>query len=238
MKKMLLAFFTAIALLRSVTTFAYETKSYIPQSPKNALIIVHGYGGSADRMLWIAHKYKDSLTDTAFYFPTAPDKAPYGGYQWFVIPSMGEDMSRESLYKEMMQDALKNVSVLHNLVEEIHQTQNIPYQNIEISGFSQGGLMAILTALTTPHKIKKAVSLSGVPLAFTNIFHPSLVKNSPKILLIQGDKDNVIPKDSLELTEKTLSTLHITPEIRIIPDMPHTINNEAINYMLNFLRSK
>lgn len=61
MKKLFLALFAAAALFLNVPLYALETKSYIPQSPCYALIVIHGYGGSGNSMAWVAQKYKDAL---------------------------------------------------------------------------------------------------------------------------------------------------------------------------------
>ncbi|MBO5039089.1 MAG: dienelactone hydrolase family protein [Alphaproteobacteria bacterium] len=236
MKKLFCTLVVTLTFLLNFSANALETKSYIPENPTRALILIHGYSGSGETMVWIKERLEPLFPDTAFYFPTAPDKAPYAGYQWFVIPELGEGMSREDIYQEMMKDALRNTKHLHKLVKEIRQTQNIAYENIDIAGFSQGGLMALLSALTYEAPLGKVISLSGVPLVFTPDFTPSYVKNLPNILLIQGDKDNVIPKDSLDLTRQTLNALKISPVIQEIPNMSHTINAEALQEFQTFLK--
>lgn len=234
MKKLFAIFTAAFVLLANINAYA-QTESYIPKNAAKALVIIHGYGGTGNTLSWMTEHLKDKFPDTAFYYPTAPDKAPVGGYQWFVIPTLGEEMSQKALYDKMMADAVNNVAELHDLVDEIHHSQNIPYQNITISGFSQGGLMALLTVLTNPHHLSAAVSFSGVPLLFTPDFTEDLVKNTADILLIQGDKDNIIPKNSIEMSKETLEKLKITPEIKIISGMTHRIGHEAIDYLTVFL---
>ena len=212
-----------------------ETVAHIPDNPTSALIILHGFGGDCHRLAWMTDKLKDSLSNTAFYYPTAPDNSPMGGYQWFVIPYMGEKIADMEAYKQMMKDALKNVSVIHKLIDDIHNSQNIPYDKIYVSGFSQGGLMAVLTGLTNPHHINKVVSLSGVPLLWTPDFTPKSITAVPDILLIQGDSDNVIPKDSLKMSAETLVSIGNEPYIRVIKGMNHSINSHAGQYLIDFI---
>lgn len=236
MKKLFCTLVVTLTFLLNFSANALETKSYIPENPTRALILIHGYGGSGERMMWIKDRLKPLFPDTAFYFPTAPDKAPYGGYQWFVIPELGEGMSREDIYQKMMKDALRNTKHLHDLIKEIRQSLNISYQDIDIAGFSQGGLMALLSALTYEAPLGKVISLSGVPLVFTSDLTQKKLKTTPSILLIQGDRDNVIPKDSLDLTHQSLNALKISPVIREIPNMSHTINAEALQELQTFLK--
>jgi phospholipase/carboxylesterase len=233
MKKFLSIFILAISLILGEAKA--ETIAHIPDNPSSALIIIHGYGGNAHTLSWMTDKLKASLPDTAFYYPEAPDKAPVGDYQWFVVPYMGEKIADEAMYQEMMKGALKNVSVIHRLIDEIHQSQNIPYDKIYVSGFSQGGLMAVLTGLTNKHQLTKVVSFSGVPVLFTPDFKPKNIVAAPDILLIQGDSDNVIPKDSLKMSATTLALVGIEPYIRVIKGMPHSINKHAGQYLIDFI---
>lgn len=213
-----------------------ETLSYIPDEPKSALIIMHGFGGNGESMSWMTNQLKKKLPHTALYYPTAPDDAPNGGYQWFVIPILGEEIKEKAIYDQMMKDALRNVPKLHELVDDIHQQLDIPYKNIHVSGFSQGGLMALLTALTNTHQIGKAVSFSGVPLLFTPDFTKEIVTHRPKILLMQGDEDTLIPQNGLILSTQTLQGLRISPHIYSIMGLNHSINHEEIEHLIYFLR--
>ena len=233
MKKLLYALIIAFNMI--VLKAHAETIAHIPDNPTSALLIIHGYGGNAQTLSWMTDKLKDSLPDTAFYYPSAPDIAPMGGYQWFVIPHLGEKIADMEDYKQMMTDAVKNVSIIHRLIDDIHESQNIPYHNIYVSGFSQGGLMAVLAGLTNPHHINKIISLSGVPILFTPDFTPRNIIAAPDILLIQGDSDNVIPKDSLKMSAETLVSIGIEPYIRVIKGMNHSINRHAGQYLIDFI---
>ena len=216
---------------------AAQITSYIPENPEDAIIIMHGYGGNGEHMSWMTNHLKYQLPHTAFYYPTAPDEAPTGGFQWFVIPVLGEEIKDKAIYDQMMKDALRNVFKLHALVDDIHQHLDIPYQNIHLAGFSQGGLMALLVALTSSHQMGKAVSFSGVPLLFTPDFSDNLVQYKPDILLMQGDVDRIIPENSLSLSTQTLESLGISPLTYTIKGLAHSINNQEIEYMIDFLEN-
>lgn len=233
MKKFLSIMILVVSLL--TYTAKAETISHIPNNPASALIIIHGFGGDCHSLSWMTNKLKDIMPDTAFYYPRAPDRAPMGGYQWFVIPHLGAQIADMEMYKQMMTDALKNVSVIHKLIDDIHNSQNIPYDKIYISGFSQGGLMAVLTGLTNKHQLTKVISFSGVPILFTPDFTPNSIMAVPNILLIQGDRDNVIPKDSLKMSAETLASVGNEPYIRVIKGMNHSINSYAGQYLIDFI---
>lgn len=232
--KLLVFFFLIFA---SNISKALEYSSHIPQTPKSAIIMLHGWGQDGKSMHWFTQKLNKDFPDMAIYYPTAQDRAPKGGYQWFVIPTLGAAMSQKQVYNKMMSSAKENLGNLHELINHIHQTQNIPYQNIHISGFSQGGLMALLTSLTFDEKLGKIISFSGVPLLFTKDFTSNNIKSSQDILIIQGDNDYIIPNNSYALTKETLESQGITPNLKIIKNMPHTINSKAIDTAKSFLQN-
>lgn len=235
MKKLLTAVTLVLTLIINITAKAAETLSYIPENPEYALVMIHGYGQSGARMKGMENKLKKFLPDTALYFPTAPDNGPWGGYQWFNIPLAAAQMADKTMYEKMMKDALKNVKHLHNLVDEIHQKEGIPYENISVAGFSQGGLMALLTGLTNKHGLHKAVSFSGVPLLLTKDLTADKIVSAPQILIIQGNNDTVIPADSFKMTSDTLNALNIPFELQLIRGMTHQISDAAFKRFADFM---
>ncbi len=226
------------AFIVNINIATAKTLSYIPENPEKALIIIHGYGQSGEKMQWMTDKLKKELENTAFYYPTAPDKAPHRGYQWFIIPIFGAEMVNIKMYNRMLNDAVDNVVFLHDLIDEIHKDLQIPFENIDVAGFSQGGLMALLTGLTNPNHIGKVISLSGVPLLLTEDFGENMIVSEPDILLIQGDNDQVIPINSIYMTKQTLDGLEISSQDETIKGMDHTINLRAQQKMIEFLRDQ
>lgn len=239
MKKLIIYIFSAMILISGVNAQSNSLDavlSDIPQNPESALVFIHGLGQDGVAMQKIAANFKDRLPDTALFYPTAPDKAPRQGYQWFVIPAFGAKMADIDIYEEMLDDAVSNVDVLHELIDNIHNEMAIPYENIHVAGFSQGGLMTVLTALTYPHQLGRSVSFSGVPLILTEDFDTDILVSEPEILLIQGDNDSIIPPDSLKLTQEALESLGIIPQTVIINRMRHEISPTAQQKMLEFLQ--
>lgn len=238
MKYIFRFFIFLLAILLNTKCFALEFISHIPPTPKEALIVIHGYGQEGKSMQWLSDNFKDEFPNMAFYYPTSPISAPIGGYQWFTIRTLGEPMMQKEIYDIMMSSAQQNIDKLHNLIEHIHNTHQIDYKNIHISGFSQGGFMAILSSLTTPLNIGKVISFSGVPIIFTEDFTKNNIKSSPDILIIQGNNDKIIPHNSYDLTFKTLESQNITPQLEIIHNMPHIIDDKAIKKATEFLKTK
>lgn len=236
MKRFLKLFIFTIVLFHSTISHALDVVGHVPQKADSALVLLHGWKQNGEKMQWLTDRLKTSLPNTAFYYPTAPDRAPGGGYQWFVIPTLGDGLAKDELYEDMLSDALKNVQTVHEVIELIHKSDNIPYEKIYVGGFSQGGLMALLTVLTTDKNLPKAISFSGVPLKITSELRRHISGNYPNVLIIQGDNDRVIPHNSYSITERTLNVLNIPYKTRIIPRMAHHINNKAIEHAIHFIK--
>ena len=215
---------------------ALEYTSHIPQSPKKAMIVLHGWQQNGNRIQWLGSKFREQFPDMAFYYPTGPERSPNGGFQWFEIPTLGAQMAETEMYNRMIKSALNNVDELYLLIEEISNDLSIPYENIYISGFSQGGLMALIVGLTSPYKISKVISFSGIPLIETKYLSMSKINNDLKIQIIQGDNDRVIPSDSYYLTQNYLRKLGFNPEVNLIKNLGHHINDRAILSAIDFLR--
>ena len=236
MIKFIRSIFFIITLLLSHPSYSLEVNSDIPENPNSALIMIHGWRQDGKSMQWFTSKLNKDFPDMAFYYPTAPDKADRGGYEWFVIPALGEKISKMEIYQIMMSSALKNINELHKLIDEIHTTQGIEYKNIHIAGFSQGGLMSLLVGLTNNKLIGKVISFSGVPLLFTEDFTSKNINSRPEILIIQGDNDYIIPVDSYNITHETLKSIDIMSNLQVIKNMPHIINDKAIEHTIDFLK--
>ncbi len=212
-----------------------SANSVVSVNPQKALIFLHGFGQSGDRMKQIFSQVDSLFKDYALYFPDAPVRARRCGYQWFSLPLFNVKYSTKDDYQKMMTEALVCVKSIEELIENIHQTQKIPYQNIVVAGFSQGGLIAVLTGLLCHHPLPKVVSLSGVPVVFTDDFCAEMVNNKPNILLTQGTSDRILPSESMNLSKKTLGELGIVPTEARIEGLRHQIDVKALQKLADFV---
>ena len=236
MKNILKFFIIAIIVIHSSIVNALEYTSHIPDAPTKAMIILHGWQQNGNSMQGLSTKFKINFPDMAFFYPSGPEVSPNGGRQWYEIPIIGSQMAEQHMYDRMIKSALNNVDELHALIEHINKSLSIPYENIYISGFSQGGLMAILTALTSPNKISKVISFSGIPLIPSQYLDTSKINKNFNILIVQGDNDHVIPTDSYYLTQNYLKVLGFTPNVKVIKNLAHRINDTALDYAIDFLK--
>ena len=87
-------------------------------SPKNAVILCHGYGGDGKDISILANYWKNFLPDTMFVCPDAPEvcKVNPSGFQWFDLMDQTDD--------EILSKSLIAENKLDNFINEItHQNK-------------------------------------------------------------------------------------------------------------------
>ena len=116
-------------------------------SPKNAIIICHGYGGDAKDISIVANYWKTFLTDTLFVCPNAPEicKVNPDGFQWFDLMDQTDD--------EILSQSLIAENKLNKLIDEVKETNKFKIDDIALVGFSQGGMLSLQTALKRKDEI-------------------------------------------------------------------------------------
>ncbi len=93
-------------------------------SPKNAVIICHGYGGDAKDISIVANYWKTFLTDTLFVCPNAPEicKVNPDGFQWFDLMDQTDD--------EILSQSLIAENKLNKLIDEVKETNKFKIKGV------------------------------------------------------------------------------------------------------------
>lgn len=125
--------------------------------------------------------------------------------------------------------------VVHNLItEEIDG--GILSDRIIISGFSQGGALALHSALTYPKRLAGVIAMScWLPLS--TVFSPSQVtanRNIP-LLLCHGNRDQIVPYPLGQFTSFLLRTVTRNLQFKTYPGLTHTISSEELDDIRNFV---
>lgn len=106
-----------------------------------------------------------------------------------------------------------------------------------LCGFSQGGLMAVYTALRFPEKLAAAVGLSAVAVMFDGkTFSKDKIVSKPPVTLIHGDADNVVPPAVFELNQQNLRNAGLSVESFVVPDLMHGIDETALRHLCSTLQ--
>jgi len=197
---------------------------------KNAIVLLHGYGGDGKDISMITLNWKRHLPNTVFICPNGHEKCAINpsGYQWFDLTI--EDPSY------ILEESIKAENVIKKFIEEVKAEYNLSNQQICLSGFSQGCMMSLNVGLTSNEKFLCVVGFSGKLIDEINL--KNRIKNSTDILLIHGDVDQIVPSTHLLEAKDFLIRNNIPVETLLIKNCDHHIPIEASSTALNYILKK
>jgi phospholipase/carboxylesterase len=106
--------------------------------------------------------------------------------------------------------------------------RGIPAERIALAGFSQGGAIALHTALREPRALAGVLALSTyLPLANTLASERSAANAEIPIFMAHGTQDSVLPLALGESSRRALETLGYAVDWHAYP-MPHSVCLEEI----------
>ena len=212
-------------------TFCLTTTIIKPENNiliKHAVILLHGYGGDGKDISMLTLNWKRFLPNTIFFCPNGHEKCEINpkGYQWF-------DLTKDDP-EYILEQSKKAETKLQKFIEEIKKEYSLKNSQISLSGFSQGCMMSINLGLTASENYNCIVGFSG-----KIINQVDLVKrktSSTKMLLLHGDKDNVVSPTFLLEAKDFLIRNNIEIETKIIKDCEHHIPVEASSVALSYIK--
>lgn len=217
-------------------TRALEAQRRAPLSgeTQSCVVFLHGYGANAADLMGQADPLAEHLPDTLFIAPDAPEAcagAPMG-FQWFPIPWI--DGSSEEESSAGLERAAADLDAFLDgvMVEE----DLLPEQMI-VLGFSQGTMMALHVIPRREDPIAGIVAFSG------RLLDPELladeVVSRPPVLLIHGDRDDVVPPQSLPQAAEALQGAGWKEVYaHVMKGTGHGIAPDGLSVALAFMRDR
>lgn len=221
-----------------MTLSALSDEILIRRPPKKAVLLFHGYGDSGSGMKAFSQSLATLLPpEVAFFCPTAPDAVSFypGGFEWFPLPDYDPDalasadsrlfLSSLVFHKERL------LKLLVPYVEKIKKDHGFSSKDLIVSGFSQGGFIALLLGACLKEQVSGVVSFSGVP------FLDDSARRMPPTLLIHGEEDTTVPVSMFDAEKIFLMQKKISYESLLVPDMGHEIFESALTTAARFIRT-
>jgi phospholipase/carboxylesterase len=172
---------------------------------KMVVIWLHGLGASGHDFVPIVPELRlpDSL-GVKFVFPHAPVQ-PVTLNMGMRMPAWYDIFGLHHDAKQDKEGVLNAVSLVNALVEREHELTGVPYEKIILAGFSQGGAVALATALHFPQRLGGVLALSTyLPIADELLKSPSDANRQTPILMLHGTQDTVLTLDIAELSQQYL----------------------------------
>ena len=214
-------------------TFCLDTVIIEPENRtqiKNAIILLHGYGGDGKDISMITYNWKRYLPNTIFICPNGYEKCSINpsGFQWF-------DLTREDP-KYILEQSKKSEKKLNQFIEEVKYKFNLENNKICLSGFSQGCMMAINLGLTSNQEYNCVIGFSGKIINKEDL--ELRKKVSTNILLIHGDVDEIVQPNFMLEAKDFLIRNSIDVETHLIKNCEHHIPIQASSIALNYILRK
>ena len=197
---------------------------------KQAIILLHGYGGDGKDISMLTLNWKRHMPNTVFICPNGHETCPINpsGFQWFDLTKDDTDF--------IIDQSIKAEEKIKLFINEIKQEFKLKNNQICLSGFSQGCMMSLNVGLTSEENFLCIVGFSGKIINQNNL--KSRIKNSTDTLLVHGDADQVVPSTYLLEAKDFLIRNNISVETLLIKNCDHHIPMEASSTALNYILKK
>ena len=197
---------------------------------KNAVILLHGYGGDGKDISMLSLNWKRYMPNTVFICPNGHEACPINpsGFQWFDLTKDDPDY--------ILEQSIKAENKIQKFINEIKQEFNLTNDKICLAGFSQGCMLSLNVGLISEEKFSCIVGFSGKIIDQNNL--KGRVKNFSDILLIHGDADQVVPSTYLLEAKDFLIRNGINVQTLLVKNCDHHIPMEASSTALNYILKK
>ena len=214
-------------------TFCLDSTIIKPEEDKeikNAIILLHGYGGDGKDISMLSLNWKRHLPNTIFICPNGHEQCQINptGYQWFDLTKEDPDY--------ILEQSIKAEKKLVQFIDEVKNEYKLKNDKICLSGFSQGCMMSLNLGLTSEEKFNCVVGFSG------KIINQEDLKKRKKVsthtLLIHGDSDQVVSPNFMLEAKDFLIRNNVEVETHLIKNCDHHIPIEASSIALSYILKK
>jgi phospholipase/carboxylesterase len=197
-------------------------------APKQLIVLLHGYGADGHDLMGLAPSWAPSLPDAIFYAPNALEPCEVGfGFQWFGL----EDRSPARLIAGVEAAA----PVLDAWLDARLAEHRLEDRACALVGFSQGAMVALHVGLRRKKAVAGILGYSGALIAAERLPHE--IVSRPKVMLVHGTADQVVPSGALSVAVKGLDAAGVSVTALSRPGLGHGIDPEGMTRGLAFLQT-
>lgn len=208
----------------------FEIAPLSAQKPKKLIIFLHGYGATGEDLIDLAKEFKHIMPLAHFISPNAPfplENEFFGGYQWFSLANYDPLV----LYPQI----LESNRILDIFINSQLQRFGMNYEDLILVGFSQGAMMAMYNSLRSHNQNSGIIAYSGKLILPTWLGEQ--IKSKPKICLVHGKEDQVLPFDNFLEAQKLLQSEQIPFESHALEGLGHGIDHHGVRIAKEFLKN-
>ncbi len=199
---------------------------------RQLVVFLHGYGADGNDLIDIGRAWQQLLPQAAFVSPHAPEpcgQAPVGR-QWFALTFRNPD--------ERWIGVNKAAPLLERFLDAELARRKLPPSALALVGFSQGTMMALHVGLRRAVAPAAIVGYSGLLVERSDGDAEKFaadIKSRPPVLLVHGDRDDLIPPQALFQAMQGLAALGVPVEWHLSAGVGHGIDAEGLRHGGEFL---
>jgi len=197
--------------------------------PKQLVVMLHGYGADGNDLIGLAPYWVPLLPEAEFVSPHAPfpcEAAPFGR-QWFGFQGRTP--------AEVLAGVRQAAAILGPYLDEALAARHLDDARLALVGFSQGAMMSLYVSLRRAKPVAGVVAYSG------RLFAPESLatemRSRPKILLVHGSADPVVPPEAHPAALAALEAAGVPVQAMLRPGLGHSIDEEGLTAGGAFLRA-
>jgi phospholipase/carboxylesterase len=199
---------------------------------RQLVVFLHGYGADGNDLIELGRVWQELLPHAAFVSPHAPEPcggAPMGR-QWFALTFRDPN--------ERWVGVNKAAPVLERFLDAELARLELPPSALALVGFSQGTMMSLHVGLRRAVAPAAIVGYSGllvVPPDGNLESFAAEIKSRPPVLLVHGDRDDLIPPQALFQATQGLAALDVPVQWHMSAGVGHGIDPEGLRHGGEFL---
>lgn len=202
------------------------------RTARQLVVFLHGYGADGNDLIEIGRVWQQFLPHAAFVSPHAPEpcgQAPVGR-QWFALTFRDPN--------ERWVGVNKAAPALERFIDAELTRLGLPPSALALVGFSQGTMMSLHVGLRRAVAPAAIVGYSGL-LVLPPDGNPETVAaeitSRPPVLLVHGERDELIPSQALFQATQGLAALGVPVEWHLSAGLGHGIDPEGLRHGGEFL---
>lgn len=192
------------------------------------VVLLHGYGADGQDLIELAPILAQTLPRAAFVAPDAPfpcEGAPFGR-QWFGIQGADAELR--------LAGTRLAASLVDPFLDEALAALGLGDDRLLLIGFSQGTMLSLHVGLRRARPPAGIVGFSG------RLIAPELLEQEaaarPPVLLVHGDRDELVPVGSLHQAEDALAAAGVPVESHVCRGLGHGIDQTGLARAVAFIR--
>ncbi|HML14357.1 MAG TPA: dienelactone hydrolase family protein [Xanthobacteraceae bacterium] len=199
---------------------------------RQLVVFLHGYGADGNDLIEIGRAWQPLMPNAAFVSPHAPEPCAMAGAgrQWFGLTFRDP--------QERWIGVNAAAPILERFLDAELERRRVPPPALALVGFSQGTMMALHVGLRRAVPPAAIVGYSGMlvlPAGAAPDAVAEEIRSRPPVLLVHGDRDDLIPAQALFQSAQGLAALGVPAEWHLSAGIGHGIDGEGLRHGGEFL---